>query len=313
MKRNRRKNTGFTLVEVVISAAILAILIIPIASLTITTIKTSDSAEDKQKATQIGQQLLDEFKSFDDIKLTHVAPANDTFTLLDNTKVLEVIRDPSTNNIVQIDPIDATNNFVVPDEQGVEYTVHYEMTRDTNATYSSAAGTTVTPSNYNQYIEFGDNTVKITGAPGGSHNVLNASALKLKIDTSMGIQIEDSGNLYPNPYQICNGTIGADGYKIAVYIKKEMKTNDITLNIDQNDCTDKINIDVIKEERSSKSVDITVKDANCKGDIIINNNQSEQGVNSIGDLYTAKVIVTRAGSTDILFEGESKKNILFHY
>ena len=49
-KRNRRKNTGFTLVEVVISAAILAILIIPIASLTITTIKTSDSAEDKQKA-----------------------------------------------------------------------------------------------------------------------------------------------------------------------------------------------------------------------------------------------------------------------
>lgn len=313
MKRNRRKNTGFTLVEVVISAAILAILIIPIASLTITTIKTSDSAEDKQKATQIGQQLLDEFKSFDDITLTHAAPANDTFTLL-NGQVLEVNRDAS-NNIVQIDPIDATNNFNVKDEQGVEYTVRFELTRDTNATYNPSSGITVnSPSNYNQYIEFGNNTVDIynAGASGGSHNVLS-SDIKLNINNNMGIQMVDSGNLYPpTGFQVCNGTIGAKGYKIVVFIKNTMKTNDITLNIDQNDCTDKINIDVIKEDRSSKSVDITVKDANCKGDIIINNNQSTQGVNSIGDLYTAKVVVTRAGS-DTLFEGESKKNILFHY
>jgi prepilin-type N-terminal cleavage/methylation domain-containing protein len=311
MKRNRRKNKGFTLVEVVISAAILAILIVPIASLTITTIKTSDSAEDKQKATQIGQQLLDEFKSFDDIALTHgVAPGNDTFTLL-NGKVLEVNRDAS-NNIVQIDPVGPTNNFVVTDEQGVEYTVRFELTRDTNATYTPSAGTTVTQSNYNQYIEFDDNTVDIFNIPSnasvGQHIVLSPN-IDLNIDNNMGIQMVDSSNLYPTTVQTCNGVVTTEG-KILIYIKSTMQSRDINLNV-SSEYTRNITIDVIKEKRDSRAVNVNVNTNQCAGNIIVNRNLSQQGVNSIGDLYTAKVIVTRAGS-DTLFEGESKKNILFH-
>ncbi|GCD12276.1 type IV pilus modification PilV family protein [Clostridium tagluense] len=63
-----KKNKGITLIEVIISLAILGIIITPILSMTLTTVKISKSSEDKVFATSLAQQCTEYIKS-EDIKL----------------------------------------------------------------------------------------------------------------------------------------------------------------------------------------------------------------------------------------------------
>lgn len=62
MKR-RRSNKGLTLVELIISLAILGIIITPIYALTINTIKVNKQSEDKQKALVIAEEYMEYAKS----------------------------------------------------------------------------------------------------------------------------------------------------------------------------------------------------------------------------------------------------------
>ncbi len=57
------KKKALTLIEVVISLAILFIIMIPVSTMTIQTIKMNKQAEDKQQATIIAQKLMEEVKS----------------------------------------------------------------------------------------------------------------------------------------------------------------------------------------------------------------------------------------------------------
>ncbi|MBW9155237.1 type IV pilus modification PilV family protein [Clostridium tagluense] len=60
-----KKNKGLTLIEVIISLAILGIIIAPILSMTLTTVKISKSSEDKIFATSLAQQCTEYIKSED--------------------------------------------------------------------------------------------------------------------------------------------------------------------------------------------------------------------------------------------------------
>ncbi|QGU95769.1 prepilin-type N-terminal cleavage/methylation domain-containing protein [Clostridium bovifaecis] len=59
----RRSNKGLTLVELIISLAILGIIITPIYALTINTIKVNKRSEDKQKALVIAEEYIEYAKS----------------------------------------------------------------------------------------------------------------------------------------------------------------------------------------------------------------------------------------------------------
>lgn len=60
-----KKNKGLTLIEVIITLAILGIIIAPILSMTLTTVKTSKKSEDKIFATSLAQQCTEYIKSED--------------------------------------------------------------------------------------------------------------------------------------------------------------------------------------------------------------------------------------------------------
>lgn len=66
-KVNKRK--GITLIEVVISVALIAILLIPLTNLVMTSIKRNKKAEVKQEATNLGQKIVEELKAQDTIQL----------------------------------------------------------------------------------------------------------------------------------------------------------------------------------------------------------------------------------------------------
>lgn len=63
MLKVRTKKKGFTLVEVVVSITILAIIVSPILSMVLTSVKINKESEDKQKALYIAQQIVEQQKA----------------------------------------------------------------------------------------------------------------------------------------------------------------------------------------------------------------------------------------------------------
>ena len=84
MKKNKFKSKkGMTLIEVIISVTLLSILIVPISSVVISSLKNSKNGEYRQKASYIGQKVIEELKAYDYIKLD----SDRSFKLLDGDKI----------------------------------------------------------------------------------------------------------------------------------------------------------------------------------------------------------------------------------
>jgi prepilin-type N-terminal cleavage/methylation domain-containing protein len=89
IKRVKKCKKGLTLLEVIISLAILSITIIPLSTLVLTSIKTSNNSEYKQRATAVAQKLLEELK-------LKGSSAAETLKLLDDTILLNKMVPPYT-------------------------------------------------------------------------------------------------------------------------------------------------------------------------------------------------------------------------
>lgn len=74
-----RHKKGFTLIEVILSIAILSIIIGPILSLTLSTVKINKQSDDKLKAISLAQKHLEEIKSSE-----YTLPANLSLQINDN-------------------------------------------------------------------------------------------------------------------------------------------------------------------------------------------------------------------------------------
>ncbi len=82
MKKTSRRKKGITLIEAIISVALLSILIVPIGGMIINSFKTNKNAQIKQNASYIGQKALEELKIYDNIKLKDFS-GNKGFKMLD--------------------------------------------------------------------------------------------------------------------------------------------------------------------------------------------------------------------------------------
>lgn len=80
-----RKKKGVTLIEVLTSIAILALLIIPIANLVIHSSGTAKSAQTKQKGSLAGQSILEQLGNIDDSVVHNNGKYDFTYTGIDGT------------------------------------------------------------------------------------------------------------------------------------------------------------------------------------------------------------------------------------
>ena len=87
MKMTKDKIKGITLIEVIISVALLSILIIPVSAMVMTSLQINKKAEYKQKSAYIGQQILEELKVYNDINLQD----DSNFQLLDGNFINKYI------------------------------------------------------------------------------------------------------------------------------------------------------------------------------------------------------------------------------
>lgn len=60
-----RKSKGFTLIELIITIAILGIIIIPLSSMVLTSVKFTKASSDKQRATNLAQKYMEQIKGAD--------------------------------------------------------------------------------------------------------------------------------------------------------------------------------------------------------------------------------------------------------
>lgn len=90
MRKLNKKKKGISLLEIVISIAILAIISIPISAMILTSVKTNKNSEDKQKAALLGQQILEEIRS-QKIDINY-----DKFELSNNIKLEKVFNEDTS-------------------------------------------------------------------------------------------------------------------------------------------------------------------------------------------------------------------------
>lgn len=77
-KKVRYKNKGFTLMEIVISIALLSIVIIPFSNLVLNSFMITNDAEIKQQATNIAQKYVEKIKSDSTINFDNVSEGLET-------------------------------------------------------------------------------------------------------------------------------------------------------------------------------------------------------------------------------------------
>lgn len=79
MREKKIKRKGYTLLEVILSVALIALLLIPISNMIITAMKSSKRADIRQDGAVVGQQVLEELKTYDNLA------TNTPINLLDGT------------------------------------------------------------------------------------------------------------------------------------------------------------------------------------------------------------------------------------
>ncbi|MDV4149367.1 type II secretion system protein [Clostridium sp. AL.422] len=285
---------GMTLIEVIISVALLSILIIPLSGLVMSSLRNNIDAEDMQKASYIGQKVLEELKAYDDITLK-IDNGQKYFELLDGDKIIQMSDGKFAGSF------DRTMYGKPSEVDGRDkdiYKIDVELFKDENFKYDNE-----------------NNLEKNTNAA-FRVNFINDSGIR-KIQDSLGkvsiisnkliIELEKSSsklNVYGENSSSALLSIdkaNVDNNDIVLYIKEDF-SRDMDIEF-KNNTEEIVEIRIIKGRNSYSKFKIY----SSIGDVILyEENEIEE--NSIGDLYNYKVNV-KDKKNNSLFEGASSKNV----
>lgn len=277
MKIIRCKKKGMTLIEAIISVALLSVLIIPISGLVMTSINTNKRAEIKQEATYIGQKLLEEMKVYDEI----ILGVTKEFQLLNGQKITKV---GESDNFV--------GKFIVD-----KYDVELSLNKDNQFVYdNNIVSNEINTNEMDVVVEFvSNNTIKYNNV-----NYVISDNLTIKTPNNDTDELE---------------VINGNGTVIFKVTKASERKNKILFVIN-NDFKGDVNIDFHNERDEEVSIYVKKNSAVTgnlninafRGKIRIYNNINNEDKNKIGNLYNINVVVKNKGNE--LFKGEVLQNIL---
>lgn len=303
MKNNKVKaKKGMTLIEVIISVALLSILIVPLSGLVMSSLKNNISAEYRQKASYIGQKVLEELKAYDKITLK-----NDTgkkyFELLDGDEIIQDLKEDSTGNTFK-GSFDRTIYGGASESAGKDdnlYNVEVKLEKDLNFQYENVNN--LDKNNNAAFIlnflrdSSNNNIVKIKDNPENSYAVSNELIMELDKNSNNLIVYKENDS---TPLVTVNKK-KADNNTIVLYIKEGFSKN---VNIEfKNNIEETVEIHLISGDNNSSKFKIY----SSIGDVILyEEKQIEE--NPVADMYNYKVKV-KDRENNILFEGSSSKNV----
>lgn len=297
MKNNKVKaKKGMTLIEVIISVALLSILMVPISSLVMSSLKNNIDAEDMQKASYIGQKVLEELKAYDEVKLE--GESNEKyFKLLDGDKITQVSDGEFLGSFDRT--IYGSNSESIGKNEDI-YKVEVSMSKDSIFNENI--------NNINNYdgieykLEFSSNsgfdTVQLINMDSKETILsINSEDLILDLDDKNNLKIYKKSNKEEIPIK---PTIISNN-KILLYLHNNYKQ--IT-NIDIKNSTNKIiEVYLFKEKDSLDKLNLI----SSKGNIVLYE-ENEVDKNKFAIMYNYKVIV-KDKKDNILFQGSSSNNV----
>ena len=329
-KRKIKARKGMTLIEVVMSVALIAILLIPLANVAMTTLKTNKKSEIKQEASQVGQDVMEELKSYDELKVVSGNKVNFskgelTYNPTDDKNILKgtfsgIKQDTSSYNAKVTFEKDASLNA---DESGTGLSNYIQSKSgmvidgiiNIRSYDSSNKKYTIVNQKYNatkKEVE-DKSTNKISKYDKDKSFVLkvNNNAYYFYEENS---SISNDDDSVPKEYiQGVISNTSASEQTIIIVLSKELKEKTIPtikIHVENNLSNNKmVNLVIWKEAGTQADEEVTYNEDKS------NFSQSEltetTDVN-LGDLYKITVEVTKKGDdSDVIFKTISTKNLKF--
>lgn len=277
--KQKKKSKGITIIEAIMSVALIAILIIPLSNVILAALQTNKDGEMKQKASFVGQKILEEMEAYDEVRLVNEGTEK-FFKLLDGDKVIKdiavankytgsVTRDYLGNEFRVEVTVEKDSDFSSNSQNAKDgYDIEYKLSKDI------ATGTLM-------YISQGVATATFT-----------SDNLVLKVDASKNVNIP---------------SLFTDAQKVTSPLEKGISiqlhsTFDTTLDlIVDSALTSTTDIYIIKDEDCTGNVNVTVAKGNVKVTRYVN----------LAELYNINVTVYKGNTSETLFQGSTKNNIRF--
>ncbi|NLL31486.1 MAG: prepilin-type N-terminal cleavage/methylation domain-containing protein [Clostridiales bacterium] len=299
MKINKQKaKRGMTLIEVIISVALLSILIVPLSGLVISSLRNNKNSEYKQRASYVGQKVLEELKAYDEI-LLNIDGGTEYFELLDGDRIIKAsVGNSFSGNFSRT----IYGSISEPLSTGEEiYQVSVTMERNDKFQYSDK-------DNLNEYsnadfrlnfLKDFNNKVNLASDPiNKSLNVSNNDEIIVELNDNLNLKIYKKNN---EASSIDESKSAEINNKLLLYVD-ETYSNSNNIEI-KNNTSNIIDVYLIKNAAASGKLNIISNSGN-----VILYEEDEIEKNQIGDLYNYTVIVSDNNGKE-LFRGASSKNL----
>ena len=293
MKKNRtRAQKGMTLIEVIISVTLLSILLLPLSGIVISSLKNSKEGEYKQKATYIGQKVIEELKAYDNLVLK-TDGIERYFQLLDGDKIKEEDLGEKFTGSFERTIFGAVDEKTQPNE--IKFNVEVQMNKNKDLNLENINNTNEDNARYKIILE--KNGVVY-------EDISEESQRKLITREDLVFDIKNNELLiYAKSNKAINISIPAtkDRNNSLIIVLKDIEKN---LNIDViNNLSEVLETTLIKEN-STKNVTLN----SLKGKLLLTEINKSNKVD-IANMYTYKVVV-KDNNGKALFEGNSSSNIV---
>lgn len=289
---NERKR-GITLIESIISVALFSILIIPISSMIMSSVSTTKKADNIQRASYIGQCILEEINAYEKIVLkpSEINSSKMSFKLLDGDEIYSM---DSSNNICE-------GNF-----SREEFKIEVILSKNSDFEYEDS----VTSNNSDNTIDFKFellNENNITKIRYNSEVKSMSKKSVLKIDEFGNMKLinkEDNSIIFRSDKGINSKN------EILIFLNKNFDDNEILIEVENEKLNSNMEnepLDIyVKKEGYMGNVDIKP----LKGKIKLYENQENTISEETGDLYNIEVSVRK--KENVLFTGKINKNIVIN-
>ena len=334
MGEKKIKRKGYTLLEVILSVALIALLLVPISNMIMTAMKSSKRADIRQDGAVVGQQVLEELKTYDNLDLATNTPIN----LLDGTSFNKILASTTATQTVY-------SGSMKDGKQTYEVNVLVE--KDNNFNGYMAATTTASNKPDTDYscilnlkTDGTQNKAYFNGASIEANIPYAGNETKLllyvrRTGNNLTLKLYDytSGNAVEatplcettvNDYDATNGTT-KNLVKIAIDESFTGRNNGrnpglIPIIVDSNSA--ELVLDIVKEKNAKGKISVTsslpISNINFDGNpqqaststVTIKQNiqkQSTEDITAIGDLYKITVVVKDKGEE--IFRSQVSNNL----
>lgn len=280
----RKAKKGMTLIELIISLALLVIMIVAISSYALANIKNGLESEKNQKASFMGQRFLEEIKAYDEISLKTSEGGKKYFQLLDGEILEKII---SNNFYGKIEKDNLKLEMEVKEDKTFQYKDINNLENITDETFTLNLRENVVGSS----LEIKENLTKVSDFNNDLIVTLEEN-LKIKINDSLNEEelISDTSN--NNSKNI-----------IIINIEKSFYSNKA---IEIRNKTNKtMNIYVVKDNESTGKVNVFA----TEGSVFINDEIDlyEKNIEEKRFNYSVKV---KDKNDEVIFEGASSSNLI---